>query len=252
MINRAGRIVMLLPTVNDPERYALFFDFDGTLADIVEHPENVEVTEATKETLEALLRRSGGAVAIITGRDISTIDRFLAPVRLPVAGVHGLTRRDANGQVHSPHYDAAVLDAIEAALKPLVEGAPGLLMERKQGALALHYRQRPELEEICLAQMQRAAAPTPTVVLRHGKMVVEAVAYPSNKGAAIDSFLHETPFLGRTPLFAGDDLTDEDGFALVNERRGISIKVGPGETLAQFRVPARQELLAWLNASFRI
>jgi trehalose 6-phosphate phosphatase len=252
MINRAGHTVMLLPTLNDAERYALFFDFDGTLADIVEHPEDVEVTEATKETLGALLRASGGAVAIITGRDISTIDRFLAPVRLPVAGVHGLTRRDANGQFHSPHYDAAVLGAIETALEPLVEREPGLLMERKQGALALHYRQRPELEEICLARMQQAAALTPTVVLRHGKMVVEAVAYPSNKGAAIDSFLHETPFIDRIPVFAGDDLTDEDGFALVNEQQGISIKVGPGDTLAQYRVSARQDLLAWLHTSFRI
>jgi trehalose 6-phosphate phosphatase len=245
-------MAMHLPPLMDAARYALFFDFDGTLADIVEHPENVEVTEATKATLTALLREASGAVAIITGRDISSIDRFLAPVRLPVAGVHGLTRRDANGHVHSPEFDASAVSAIEAALTPLVDSAPGLLMERKQGALALHYRQRPDLADICLARMQEAAAPTPTVVLRHGKMVVEAVGYPSNKGAAIDSFLHETPFVGRVPVFAGDDLTDEDGFDLVNERRGISIKVGPGETLAHYRVPARQELLAWLNASFKI
>jgi trehalose 6-phosphate phosphatase len=243
---------MHLPPIKDAERYALFFDFDGTLADIVEHPENVEVTAATKRALEALLERSGGAVAIITGRDISSIDRFLAPVHLPVAGVHGLTRRDANGHVHSPDYDAAALGAVEAALAPLVESEPGLLMERKQGALALHYRQRPELADLCLARMQAAAAPTPTVVLRHGKMVVEAVAYPSNKGAAIESFLHEMPFIGRIPVFAGDDLTDEDGFALVNERQGISIKVGPGDTLAHYRVPARQDLLSWLHASFKI
>lgn len=242
---------MSLPPLQDAGRYALFFDFDGTLADIVAHPELVEVTEATKQTLKAMFEATGGAVAIITGRDISAIDHFLAPVRLPVAGVHGLTRRDANGRLHSPAFDEAAIGGIEAALAPLVAGHAGLLMERKQGAIALHYRQRPELEDLCLTEMQKAAATTPTVVLRHGKMVVEAVAYPSDKGSAIDSFLHEPPFLGRVPVFAGDDLTDEDGFALVNKREGLSIKVGPGETGARHRIPDRQQLLTWLNASFK-
>lgn len=239
---------MSLPDVTEPERLAFFFDFDGTLADIVDHPEHVNVSEATRLTLAELSRRSGGAVAIITGRDIASIDHFLQPEKLPVAGVHGLTRRDVNGHVHRPDFDAAKLDDIEAQLQPLVDREKGLLLERKHGAIALHYRQRPELEEACIRAMESAAGEAGSITLRRGKMVIEAVGYPTNKGSAIDSFLQEKPFLGRIPIFAGDDLTDEDGFGLVNERNGISIKVGAGETKARWRVEDRNGLLVWLNA----
>lgn len=238
---------MSLPDATDPERFAFFFDFDGTLTDIVDHPEDVSVSEATRLTLAELWRRSGGAVAIITGRDIASIDRFLEPEKLPVAGVHGLIRRDVNGHVHRPDFDIAKLDDIEARLRPLVDSEKGLLLERKQGAIALHYRQRPELTETCIRAMETAAGEAGSITVRRGKMVIEAVGYPTNKGSAIDSFLHEKPFLGRIPIFAGDDLTDEDGFGLVNERNGISIKVGAGDTKARWRVEDREELLVWLN-----
>ncbi|MGF1621522.1 MAG: trehalose-phosphatase [Rhodomicrobiaceae bacterium] len=237
-----------LPVLDDSERFALFFDFDGTLAEIVQRPEDVEVTQATREALEALRDAFGGAVAIITGRDIPSIDRFLAPVRLPIAGVHGLSRRDAEGQMHSPTFNGEALSTVEARLQPLVARETGLILERKEGAIALHYRQRPELEAACVAAMEDAAANAPGVILRRGKMVIEAVGYPSDKGTAIATFLTERPFRGRVPVFAGDDLTDEDGFALVNRHEGISIKVGPGETSAPYRVESRQQLLTWLNS----
>jgi trehalose 6-phosphate phosphatase len=237
-----------LPELADLEHFAFFFDFDGTLADIAERPEEVKVTEATREALAALLASSGSAVAIITGRDIASIDHFLAPVRLPIAGVHGLTRRDANGQLHEPEFDGGPIEAIAEALKRFAERQAGLLVERKFGAVALHYRQRPELELECLEAMERAANGYPAITLRRGKMVIEAVGHAGNKGAAIGSFLQEAPFLGRTPVFAGDDLTDEDGFAYVNGRKGVSIKVGTGATGATFRVEDREALLAWLGS----
>lgn len=238
---------MTLPDKADPRRYAFFFDFDGTLADIVEHPELVEITAETRQVLEQLQNTSSGAVAIITGRDIASIDRFLAPLKLPIAGVHGLTRRDANGQVHSPEFDKAALEAIETELQSLAGQEAGLLLERKHGALALHYRQRPELEGLCIERMELAVGETGSIKLRRGKMVIEAIGYQTDKGAAIDSFLQEQPFLGRLPLFAGDDLTDEDGFAAVNRRGGLSIKIGAGETQALARLENREALLSWLN-----
>jgi trehalose 6-phosphate phosphatase len=239
---------MSLPDVIDPERFAFFFDFDGTLAEIVEHPEDVQVSGPARQALAQLWQASGGAVAIITGRDIGAIDHFLDPERLPIAGVHGLTRRDGSGHVHHPDFDMAALKGIEAELQPLVDREAGLFLERKHGAVALHYRPRPELEDLCRDAMERAAEHAASITVRRGKMVVEVVGYPSNKGSAIDSFLQEKPFLGRTPIFAGDDLTDEDGFALVNERGGISNKVGPGDTRAHHRVESREALLAWLNS----
>jgi trehalose 6-phosphate phosphatase len=239
---------MILPEPSKPEHFAFFFDFDGTLADIVAHPELVEVTEATRNALTALRLSHEGAVAIITGRDIAAIDRFLTPVRMPVAGVHGLTRRDATGQTHHPEYDGDALKLIETKLERLVAQETGLLLEAKEGAVALHYRLRPELEGVCLEAMEHAVNGAPTISVRRGKMVIEAVGHSGNKGEAIESFLTEKPFAGRVPVFAGDDLTDEDGFASVNRLHGISIKVGQGDTQARYRVQDREELLSWLNA----
>jgi trehalose 6-phosphate phosphatase len=251
-VSTSGELPMLqndlpLPGPADAQRFAFFFDFDGTLADIAEHPEDVEVTGETRDALSALRDLSGGAAAIITGRDIASIDHFLAPLRLPIAGVHGLTRRDAKGRVHSPEIDEAALVAIAARLEPLAAREAGLLLERKHGALAFHYRKRPELEDVCIEAMEQAAADFAGMNLRRGKMVIEAVAHSSDKGAAIQSFMDEEPFRGRIPVFAGDDLTDEDGFAFVNGQGGLSIKVGPGGTLARHRADGREGLLAWLN-----
>lgn len=239
---------MSLPHPSEPEHFAFFFDFDGTLADIASRPEDVEVTDATREALSALRHSLEGAVAIITGREIAAIDRFLTPVQMPVAGVHGLTRRDATGQMHRPEYDGDALKAVQTKLERFVAQEPGLLLEAKQGALALHYRLRPELEGVCLEAMEKAVNRAPSITVRRGKMVIEAVGHSGNKGEAIESFLTERPFAGRVPVFAGDDLTDEDGFASVNRLQGISIKVGQGDTQARYRVQDREELLSWLNA----
>jgi trehalose 6-phosphate phosphatase len=238
---------MVLPEIRDAERYALFFDFDGTLADIAARPDEVQVSEDTRQTLLALRSALRGAVAIISGREISSVDHFLLPVQLAVSGVHGLTRRDAAGRVHAADLDFGGIQQVEDRLASFVEANPGLLLEPKRGAVALHYRQRPELEEASRAAMRDAVRGKEHIQLRPGKMVIEALAHNGNKGAAIASFMKESPFIGRLPVFAGDDVTDEDGFALVNSRQGISIKVGVGETQAQYRARNTQELLSWLR-----
>jgi trehalose 6-phosphate phosphatase len=238
---------MALPEIQGAERYALFFDFDGTLADIAARPDEVRVSDKTRETLLALRTALDGAVAIISGREIATVDHFLLPAQLAISGVHGLTRRDAEGRLYAAELDLHGIGEVEERLAAFVAGHPGLLLETKRGAVALHYRQRPELEEAARAAMREAVADKERIQLRPGKMVIEALAHDGNKGTAIASFLTEAPFAGRLPVFAGDDVTDEDGFALVNARQGISIKVGVGETQAQYRAQNTQELLSWLR-----
>lgn len=238
---------MALPEIHDAQRYALFFDFDGTLADIAARPDEVQVPEETRATLKQLSIALKGAIAIISGREIASVDHYMLPVQLAMSGVHGLTRRDANGNLHMHEFDPAGIQHVETRLSDFVSANPGLLMERKNGAVTLHYRQRPELEGASHEAMRTAIDGFETIRVRRGKMVVEALAHASDKGAAIESFLAEPPFAGRTPVFAGDDVTDEDGFALVNRRQGISIKVGGGETVARYRAKNTQELLSWLK-----
>lgn len=238
---------MKLPDLDDPHQLALFLDFDGTLVAIADRPDDVRLDPETRKALAALDRLLSGALAIVTGRDIVAVDRFLAPLRLSVAGVHGLTRRDAQGRTHGPSLDFKLAAAIQRALAPLLQKHAGLLLENKSAAVALHYRAHPELEQLCIETMSRAVAAHTGAELKRGKMVVEAKAMGGNKGAAIADYLDELPFLGRRAVFAGDDITDEDAFRTVNAKGGISIKIGPGDTQASYRAASTGEFLTWLR-----
>ena len=239
---------MTLPDFVHSDRIALFLDFDGTIAAIADHPDEVVLDPPTRNALAELDRLLDGALAIITGRDIAAVDRFLAPLHLPVAGVHGLTRRDVQGRIYAPTKDSSFAAVIERSLGQFVKERDGLLLERKHSAIALHYRAHPELEGMCIAAMEKAIAAHPRAELKRGRMVIEAKITGGDKGAAIADYLREKPFLGRRPIVAGDDLTDEDAFALVNKEGGVSIKIGSGKTNAKHQVASIQEFLAWLTA----
>jgi trehalose 6-phosphate phosphatase len=229
---------------------ALFLDFDGTMVDIAPQPNAVEVPQPLLGVLLDLNDYLQGAVAVISGRPIAQIDEFLQPLKLAVAGVHGAERRGADGQVHL--LNTHPLDHVEEAACTLAAEHPGLLVEAKRGSLALHYRQRPELEELCLRTMQNAVEESPGITLLRGKMVAEAKPGGASKGRAIEDFLGESPFAGRTPVFIGDDVTDEVGFATVQRLGGLGIKIGEGHTTAWRRVAdpgtLRRELEAAIAA----
>jgi trehalose 6-phosphate phosphatase len=223
---------------------ALFLDFDGTLVDIAEQPDQVEVPSALVPTLRSLNEYLGGAVAVISGRPIAQIDDFLKPLELAAAGVHGAERRSASGELEL--LSTQPLDLVEEAAHSLAARNAGLLVERKRGSVALHYRQAPQLEALCLTAMREAVQASPGVTLLQGKMVVEAKPSGATKGGAIEDFMRETPFAGRTPLFVGDDITDEVGFASVQRIGGLGVKVGAGASVAWQRIATpgqlRQEL----------
>jgi trehalose 6-phosphate phosphatase len=238
---------MTLPDLRNPDHLALFLDFDGTLVAIASRPDEVRLDPKTRDALAQLNEVLTGALAIITGREIAAVDRFLEPLRLSIAGVHGLMRRNAQGKTYESAFDSRLPAAIERAVFPLLAKHPGLLVERKYGALALHYRAHPELEQASIEAMESAVGELAATEIKRGKMVVEVKAIGGNKGAAVADFLKEEPFVGRRPVFAGDDATDEDAFAVVNARGGVSIKVGPGATTARFRAAGTEEFLEWLR-----
>ena len=238
---------MTLPDLRNPDQHALFLDFDGTLVAIADRPDDVRLDPETLAALTDLKVLLGGALAIITGRDIASIDLFLAPLHLSMAGVHGLMRRDAQGRTWKSNFDAGVPAVIEQAVSPLLKKYPGLLVERKYGAVAVHYRDHPELEQVSIEALENALYGIKETEIKRGKMVVEIKAAGGNKGAAVADFLKEEPFAGRQAVFAGDDVTDEDAFAVVNATGGISIKVGPGDTIATYRTSGTAEFLEWLR-----
>ena len=236
------------PDLSSVDKPALFSDFDGTLVEIAATPDAVHLASDTRDVLALLFDRLGGAVAIITGREIAVVDRFLAPLVLPVAGVHGAERRCYSGSFSRTVAAPGMVKAAEVAAEAVAGDHGGVLVERKATSIGLHFRARPDAEAACVAAMEDVAARFPGTHLQHGKMVVEVRPDAVSKGSAIAAFLEEPPFRGRTPVFAGDDVTDEDAFGVVNARGGISIRIGPGDTAAQCRVASTAEFVAWLRA----
>lgn len=227
---------------------AFFLDIDGTLLEIAETPEAVRTDAADYRLLERLHAAAGGALALISGRTLAMIDELFAPLKLAAAGQHGYERRDGNGRRRRHRFDAARLRPIAVALQQFAREHPGLVFEDKGASVALHYRLAPELRDAAHARALAAAALLPgEVEVQPGKMVWEVKPVGAHKGMAIEEFMREAPFRDRLPVYLGDDLTDEDGFQVVNRIGGHSIKVGPGATAARFRLPDPAAARAWLS-----
>ncbi len=177
--------------------------------------------------LRSLSARLGGALALVSGRSLAQLDRLLGD-DWPAAGLHGLERRDGRGQVRRSDIEPQRLAAARALLANLGEQAPGLLLEDKGVALAMHYRNAPERADEVRASIERAAADLGEEFhVQPGAQVLELKPRSATKATAIESFMHEPPFAGRRPVFVGDDFTDLDGFAAVEAHGGLTIAVGP-------------------------
>lgn len=227
--------------------WAYFLDVDGTLIDLAASPGAVHV-DGDLLALLARLRQAGqGALALVSGRSLRDLAQHLPGQDLPMAGQHGLERRDAQGRLHRPLLPDDALDEARTVLMAQVVRHPGLLLEDKGMTLALHYRQTPSLAghvHRLVARLARNLGSHYTV--QKGKYVAELKPLGIDKGTAIAAYLAEPPFAGRRPVFIGDDANDEHGFALVNMLHGLSIKVGPGPTCAVHRLPHVGAVRAWL------
>lgn len=230
-------------------QHALFLDFDGTLADIAPRPGAVHVHADMVSTLQSVYHLFNGALAIVSGRRIAEIDIFLAPLILPAAGEHGVQWRNSRGDFFE--LDAKkftpLLEPIMQAAQALANQNPGLLLEQKTAGFALHYRMAPALYTLCWHTLVPMVQRTPALTLMRGKYVIEVVPSAIDKGTAIHSFLLAPPFEGRTPIFIGDDVTDEAGFAAAQEVGGYGVKVGAGPSVARHRCPNPAALRAWLE-----
>jgi trehalose 6-phosphate phosphatase len=232
-------------------RSALFLDVDGTLLEIAPRPELVRVPEGLPSLIVRLSAQREGALALISGRPLAQLDRLFQPWQGAAAGLHGLERRRADGVLASvvDGCSAAALDRLRPKLAALAADGTGLILEDKGGTLALHYRAAPQREAEIRAVVEALHREFGSVLrLIAGKMVVEFQPRSADKGRAIAAFFAEPPFLGRRPIFVGDDTTDEDGFAEIRRLRGVAIRVGPfdGATAANYCLPSVGAVLAWL------
>ena len=235
-----------------PADPALFLDLDGTLLEFALDPATVRLPDRVHWILEQLPRATRGAIAFVSGRTLADLDRLLGHGRFPVAAVHGLKRRDAEGRLSSAVADEAGFDRMHEIMTQIRNEFPQTSLEHKGVALALHYRACPGLEATLVERVERGLNGMASgLKLLRGKMVLEVRPVGADKGTAISAFMREPPFAGRTPVFIGDDVTDEDGFREVNQRGGVSVKVDVGPSCASYRLKDTDAVIDWLEELVR-
>lgn len=225
---------------------ALFLDLDGVLAPLAPTPDAVAPTPRRTAVVARLVMALEGRAAILSGRTLEEIDRIVERASPAAAGVHGLTRRRADGD-RIDVAPAPGVAAAEAELLAFAEGRAGLLVEHKGVSVGLHYRAAPRHEADALAVARDLARRTGLVV-QPGLLVVELKTPGADKGTALTAFMGEPSFKGATPIMLGDDLTDEHAFAAARALGGYGVLVGPPRaTRARYRLSDPEAVLDWLD-----
>jgi trehalose 6-phosphate phosphatase len=239
------------PSGREVERWALFLDIDGTLLDIAPSPYAVVVPKGLCTTLSTLRDKLGGALALISGRALSNIDSLFQPLRLPAAGQHGAEiRLSSSGDVARVWVSPGSLDALRQEVDRVVADLPGILVERKSMGIAVHYRQVPEVSgELTRRLTDVLARRGRGFHMLCGKFVFEVKSSDANKARTVEAFMRHDPFVGRIPVFVGDDRTDEDGFAAATRLGGHAVRVAttPPPGMLGYCLGSASEVRAWLE-----
>jgi trehalose 6-phosphate phosphatase len=225
---------------------ALFLDIDGTLLDLARTPDRVKVPRELSRALEKLSDHLSGALAFVSGRSLESIDRLFAPFRPAAIGTHGGEIRGADGAIAR---SGPLPEKVAEIFTGLAENIPGLLLEDKRSALALHYRLAPEARPVLLSAMEKHARlfEGEKVHILHGKAVVEARPTGVDKGTAVAVLAKQKPFAGRAILFGGDDTTDLDVFRILPQLGGTGFSVGQEFPGADYVFESPLAVRRWLT-----
>lgn len=229
----------------DPQTHAFFLDVDGTLLDIAPHPEAVVVPAGLPDALEALSARAGGALALVSGRSLLSLDHLFGPGRFAAAAVHGADVRLTAGAVseRAPALDADLRRTLRAAAAEF----DGVFAEDKENAVAVHYRARPEVAPVLKRALNAVVGGRADIEILPGHCVFEVRRGGVDKGSAVRRFMAGQPFAGRRPVFIGDDVTDEAGFRAVADAGGIAIAVGGARDGAHSVLPDPRSVRALIT-----
>jgi trehalose 6-phosphate phosphatase len=233
------------PPPLDSLRHALFLDFDGSLVEFALTPDRIVVLPETIALLASASKSLQGALAIVSGRQISDIDRHLAPLRLPVSGVHGLEFRNTGETMKVTI--SGELQRARRRLSSHIGADDPIFMEDKGGALVLHYRAHPDQRTRAEALAREAVVGLDTLSVIGGHSIFEIRQRDITKADAVDRFMAIPPFGGRTPVFVGDDLTDEDGMRAAANRGGFGVRIGPGKSAAAYRLADTHAVHRWIS-----
>lgn len=236
------------PPVFAPANAVLFLDFDGVLVDLAETPDSIAVGAQLPALLERLHRDTGGAVYLVSGRQVADLQRHLGGLKCTAYGCHGAEMAADGGAVTQlVKVEAAQIDEMTRELKHAAAASGAYLIEAKPSGAVLHYRRDPSLQADARALAERIVARYPGFHLHPAKMAFELRPDGVSKLEVVRAVLEQPIARGRTPVYLGDDTTDEPALEHVRALGGISIKVGSGESMAEFRLNSPAEVAAWLE-----
>jgi len=241
----AGNDRLELPAI-DLRKDTILLDIDGTLLDIAPTPGEVFVPEDLYRSLRLIAGKIDGALALVSGRTLASIDELFAPLRTAAIGCHGaqLRRSPAAG---AELRMSPIPETLRQACRDIPSLEPLVRIEDKTFTLAFHYRQSPDRGETLLGLLRERVAPFRSdFVLMGGKSVYEIKSKFFNKGEALRALMLLPPFAGRRPVFFGDDTTDEFAFAVLPELGGFGVSVGRPMPYADFTVSGPDDVRRWL------
>lgn len=223
-------------------------DFDGVLAPIVQDPMRARPVQGAVEALARIARKHHTHAAVVSGRDLDTLTLLtgIAPhSAITQIGAHGAQTTRDDGELLDED-QAELLAALTSALEGMLEDHPGMRLEHKPTSTVLHTRGEPaEAAAAAMSAAREVAGRHTGVHLQRGKGVLEMAVVRADKGSALRSLAREVH--ADAMAFFGDDVTDENAFAVMGER-DLSVKVGPGDTHARFRVDAPSDVVQLLEA----
>lgn len=245
-----GIEMLVLPSPPMPlasQEWALFLDVDGTLLEFATTPDAVHVPAGLISLLLRLQHHLHGALGLISGRRLASLDNLFKPLVLPAAGLHGFECRDARGVLLPSPVDDDFVMPLHRHSRSIAEHFPGVLVEDKQFSIAFHYGAAPE-QKFALYRALTPIADELNFELLAGHNLFELKPMKVNKGKALLAFMEEPPFAGRSPIFLGDDVTDKPALRAARDSGGMAIQVADRITSsAQFGLPDSHAVLQWLH-----
>ncbi len=226
---------------------ALFLDFDGTLVELAPSPSQIVVPDYLSGALQRKAAQLDGRLALISGRFVADVRSHLPDCAVVVSGSHGAEITSPQGSPVGEKEVPRIGDAVLAQARDYASRTDGLLLEEKALGLGLHYRncedRRDEIHRFAQGLAQEHG-----LHLRDGKMLFELATTDADKGVGVRAIMEQSPFAGASPIFVGDDTTDEDGFAAVNDLGGFGVLVGERrKTLARYRLRDVAAVHQWLE-----
>ncbi len=223
-------------------------DYDGTLAEHVDDPDRAFPVRESIIALRSLAALPDTHVAVISGRamrDLASLSRL--PDEIHLVGSHG-SEFEAGFVTGLDDPARVLLDGLTADLRQMAASVPGSLVERKPASLAFHYRSvDPATVPGLVDSILSGPAMRAGVRVKHGKNVIELAVVDTDKGAAITRLRQ---LVGAdVVLFMGDDVTDEDAFAVL-AGPDVGVKVGAGDTKAGHRVADPRAIAQLLATMF--